>query len=759
MKAAKPNRNLMNNLTKVALIISTIVLVIYLFTIVMSSEAYFRESAEKNALLSFESDVAFATGLADVHYNNLYEIAAKVEYAQSPGEVEDIIASYIGSAQFGDLRYYSQGQAYSADGVPVNVEMSADAEIRALSQSMTEGCIGAYTDVMYKVECMAFFVPVRGSAYVDGILSIVPARNIIELDGGLQDKASVMVLIDESGRIFSDAISEGVELTVGNSFYDFLDNLTSNKDDTNKLTSAIIANEGKGVFSISFGSVEHTVAYSPMERLGNHYWLVTMCESDGLIAPELTYVRHIVNLLFISIIALAVGFIFALLYHKQSKQALAAATLIDPTLDCPNAEQFRRDVQELAISSKRKYSISVFSISNIRYVEEKLGEKDTSELLRFIGKTFEKFSGEGESYAYLGDGRFAILMLNPTPQSGKSKIHLLKTVSNRHELLVSRAIRIRYDVGVYRIWENPGRSAQQMIDCAVMAADANANDVNKPYNLFTEEVNNEIVSNERIEAIMESALKNREFRVFMQPKYNVAHDRIDSAEALVRWFDPRKGDYMFPGEFIPLFETNGFIAKLDHFVYIEVLEYISHAVERGEPIVPISVNVSRVTAIQPDFINFYIGNKTKYRVPDGFITLELTESFAMEDYDKMQGVIDQLHAAGIKCSIDDFGSGYSSFNTLKRMTMDELKLDATFTRRGTNQENDDLLLRTMIGLAKSLGMKVVQEGVETKEVFDKVVAMGCDVIQGYYYAKAISLEEFKIFVGSNTSIKYKSKVK
>ena len=758
MKEKQIKHNPLENLSKGVLIVATIVLVVYLLTIVMSSVTYFRESAEKNALLSFEKDLEYASKLAEVHYQNLYEVAAKVEYAKSAKEVENIISGYIGSAQFGNLRYYSQGQSYDASGAQVDMEMSADEEIRFLSQSMTEGCIGAYTDTVFKVQCMAFFVPVRGSAYVDGILSIVPAHNIIELKDGLQENAELMVLIDAGGRIFSDAVSDGIELTVGNNFYDFIDGLTSNKEDANKLNTEVSL-ERKGVLSISFGSTEYTLAYAPVETLGNHYSLVTMSVSDGLVAPELTYVRHIVNLLFISIVALAVGFIFALLYHKQSKQALAAATLIDPNLDCPNMEQFRRDVQEFATASKRKYSISVFSITNIRFVEEQLGEKDMTELLRFIAKTFEKFSGEGESYAYLGDGRFAMLLLNPTPQSGMAKTHLLKTVSNRHELLISRGIKLRYNVGVYRIWENRGRSAQQMIECAITAAEATGNNVNKPYNLFTEEVNNEIVRNERIEAIMESALKNREFRVFVQPKYSVANDRIDSVEALVRWFDPRKGDYLFPGEFIPLFETNGFITKLDHFVYIEMLEFISHAVERGEPVVPVSVNVSRVTATQEDFINYYISNKKKYHIPDGFITLELTESFAMEDYDKMQSIIDQLHSAGMQCSIDDFGSGYSSFSTLKRMTMVELKLDAVFTRRSRNPENDDLLLSTMIGLAKSLGMKVVQEGVETQEVFDKVVSMGCDVIQGYYYAKAISLEEFKIFVNSNTSIKYKSKVK
>ena len=258
---------------------------------------------------------------------------------------------------------------------------------------------------------------------------------------------------------------------------------------------------------------------------------------------------------------------------------------------------------------------------------------------------------------------------------------------------------------------------------------------------------------------MESALENREFRLFLQPKYDVRHDTIDSAEALVRWFDTEKGDYKFPCEFIPLFETNGFIVKLDHFVYIEVLEYLSRASERGEKVVPIAVNVSRVTATSPDFINFYVGNKKKYGIPDNFVTLELTESFAMEDYDKISTIISALHNSGMRCSIDDFGSGYSSFSILKQINVDELKLDSVFMKRGIDVKRDDKLLATIIDLAKSMGMSVVQEGVETKEMFDKVVAMGCNVIQGYYYAKAISLEEFKIFIKTNTSIKYKALVK
>jgi EAL domain-containing protein (putative c-di-GMP-specific phosphodiesterase class I) len=401
----------------------------------------------------------------------------------------------------------------------------------------------------------------------------------------------------------------------------------------------------------------------------------------------------------------------------------------------------------------------VFSIHNYLYINEEIGEDKSIELLSFIAKLFASLLSDDECYGFLGDGTFAMLVNNVSAHSVRDRIYLVERVSRRNDILLSRKIKLSFDVGVYNIFENRNRTVYQMIECASTAAEHNSDKSGQLFSVYTEEISQDIARNERIELMMENALDNRDFRVFVQPKYNVSADKIDSVEALVRWFDPSRGEYMFPGEFIPLFETNGFITKLDHFVYTEVLEFISKAAEHGDKVVPVAVNVSRVTAGNEDFLNFYIGNKKKYRIPDGFITIEFTESFAMEDYDKIAHVIEELHKNGIRCSIDDFGSGYSSFNILKRIHVDELKLDAVFAAPSGNVQRDDKILSTMIDLAKSMNMVVVQEGVETENMFNKVVSMGVDVVQGYYYAKAISLEEFKIFVNSNTSIKYKSKVK
>ena len=243
---------------------------------------------------------------------------------------------------------------------------------------------------------------------------------------------------------------------------------------------------------------------------------------------------------------------------------------------------------------------------------------------------------------------------------------------------------------------------------------------------------------------MEKALENREFKVFYQPKYNIDSDRPDGCEALVRWYNSERDEYMQPGVFLPLFEANRFIIKLDHYVYERVCEYMVEAVQNGQDLYPVSVNVSRITAFEPDFLNFYVSVKKKYNVADGFIMIEFTESFANEDYDTLREMVSVLHKNGFKCSIDDFGSGYSSYNILKALPMDEIKLDRFFIMKGISQDRDYKVLSSIISLAKSLNMKVTQEGVETGE------QLSCNVIQGYYYSKPLVQYDYISFLSQKS---------
>ena len=610
------------------------------------------------------------------------------------------------------------------------------------------------------VDCIAFFVPIRGSAVVDGILSIVPAKNIIRTSDVINEKASVVAVVREDGKVLTSISSESFKESVGADLFNFLDKFTANDKETVDTVRNTLKKDQLSICHIETNGIQYTVVAEPIEVFDGHLSLLSISPTDGLIVTEVAYIRHITNILVISMGAMIVGLVYAYLFKKKTREAVSTANITDAVLECSNTEGFRRNAMNLVFSrTNRYYAVGVFNIRRFRFLEDKLGPEGTTDVLKFISYVFDTFCGEQEAYGYAGDGRFLILTDFTSQAAIRDKIILLENMINKYEVLQQHQIRIKFAVGLCVAFEGKRKTIPEMIDCASTVAERASNDVKLPFLIYNETVREEINRDGQIEAQMESALENNEFRLFLQPKYNVAGDCIDSAEALTRWFDPKKGDYIYPAQFISLFEANGFIVKLDHFIYLEVLKYFEQARERGDKVVPISVNISRVTASASDFINFYVGNKRKYQIDGGLITLEFTESFAMDDSEKLAQIVDALHQEGIRCSIDDFGAGYSSFSILKGIRMDELKLDRLFLIPGSDASRDEKLLQTIVSLAQQMDMQLVQEGVETKAMFDRVVNMGIGVIQGYYYAKAIPLEEYKIFIKSNTAIKYKAAVK
>ena len=752
------SKKFMKHIGRISIIIALLFLTCYLITIVSASSSFYADSAEKNAKIYFDKDMKAASELVKVHYDRLYAIVDRVEYSQSKEDVDEIISSYIGSEEFGDLRYYSNGVAYSPSGEVVDKEISAHEMILELSQRNEAGCTDVYNDERVQIDCIAFFVPVRGSEYIDGLLSIVPADEIISVGDVLQEDTSMVAVVNSKGKMFAHIFAEGFTTNVGANIYDFLEDFTvNNKEMVDKVRAILIENDIETV-EIQSAGVRYTVVAEPIDAFDDHLHLITISKSDDLITTEMNFIRHIVNILLIAIVAFLVGLVFAFLFQKKAKEALNTANLKDATLECANIEGFRRNAMNLMHGSGRPYVVGVFCIRRFHFIEDRFGSEASFELLKFITHVLSSFCNKNETYGYAGDGKFLLLAEFPSENAFRDKLMIFENIVNKYDILVENQVKVKIAAGIC-LAAGKRRTVNEMVDCATIVCEDAKNDTTTPYVIFTETVRDKISRNEQIEARMDTALDNSEFRLFLQPKYNAEKDEIDSAEALVRWFDNRKGDYIYPAEFISLFETNGFIVKMDHYIYLEVLKYISEAIEKEDKIVPIAVNVSRVTASAPDFINFYVGNKKKYMIDDGLITLEFTETFAVEDYTKFAEIVHALHEGGIRCSIDDFGVGYSTFRVLKELDMDEIKLDRVFLDEGVDIERDDMIIKTLVELAHNLGMAVVQEGVENKSMLDRVTGMGIEVIQGYYYAKAIPLEEFKIFINSNTSIRYKSIVK
>ena len=246
-----------------------------------------------------------------------------------------------------------------------------------------------------------------------------------------------------------------------------------------------------------------------------------------------------------------------------------------------------------------------------------------------------------------------------------------------------------------------------------------------------------------VESHMNQALENGEFKMYLQPKFDLRTGRLSGAEALVRWIRG-DGKVIYPGQFIPIFESNGFCAVLDMYMTEQVCRLIRKWLDQGIRPIPVSVNHSKILFYETDYVGRMEKLIEKYETPARWITLEILEGLAMENIDKLNQVIASLKEIGFRISMDDFGSGYSSLNTLGKLDIDELKLDKGFMEGidGTDQQKQKIILEHIIMISSSLEISTVAEGIETKENEQMIQELGCDFGQGYYYCRPIPAEEF-----------------
>lgn len=310
-------------------------------------------------------------------------------------------------------------------------------------------------------------------------------------------------------------------------------------------------------------------------------------------------------------------------------------------------------------------------------------------------------------------------------------------------------------IGIYKIKND--ENILLAIDKAMTAHDEIIGDYNKKYNMYSEKTETVILEEQKIEEIMEEALENGEFKVFYQPKVDLKTNKITSCEALVRWF---RGDRVIsPNKFIPLFEKNRFIIKLDKYIFqkaCEDIQYINkllkekdclkncnHKNNSNEPFnnnyfITASINISKEHFAYDNFIQEYYDMIKRTNIPRELIELEITESASVYKGIDLKQITNDMKQKGFTIALDDFGTGYSSLNMLQDLNIDVLKIDKSFIDR-IDESN---LVKYIIDMAKDFNIKTVAEGVETKEQVDILKNMGCDMAQGYYYAKPLSRDDF-----------------
>lgn len=615
----------------------------------------------------------------------------------------------------------------------------------------------AYTPTYYDESMgentLALYCPVSLYDSVTGLVLYYPADKFFSLAEPLQ-KPLLYSIASRDGAILTMESDPELPTDVSHNLITYLYNISTSKPSVEALKEALESGQKNAVTKISIRGTSYICAFSYISDWGNRCYILNLYKESDLLKQE----HNLYGNLYASAILLAVFVVFLIvlffLSRKGGKEGDTDIESIDPTTGGNSADKFQLDATRLLDANQfTKFAVIYASIDNYDYLKENLTEEQHDSMLRFLSNIMEKSIILNESYGHISEDKFAMLMHYSEPSEVTRRIRILSNLANNYEDFKKLGHTLKLNIGIFMMARGNKIGLSNMLERAMIANQDNQKRSGEPYSIFDNKIQSTYLREAELESKQEYALQNHDFKLFFQPIYNVREDRIQSAEVLVRWYDSKTQKYISPADFVPLFEINGFVNKMDRFVFEEVCSFMNQASRRGDKLTHCNINVSHVTASQPDFVEFYAGKKREYGIPNGYLTLEFSESFAFKNYDAMKHAVIGLRNAGIGCTIDDFGSAFTSYHVLKELPMSELKLHRFFIWEKGDEQRDHRLLESTIALGKACDMMVIQGGVETREQLELVKSMGCDLIQGFYYAKPMLMSDFIDFVNRGTDLK------
>ena len=500
----------------------------------------------------------------------------------------------------------------------------------------------------------------------------------------------------------------------------------------NSLSNSIKNNKsGEEIIETIYGKY-----YMVYENIGENNWLLATFIPSREIAKESNQAlltTFILSILVILVIISICIYIIISNYKKQLK--LYEYAYIDPITKKGNIYYFRKKGQELLENFKTSnLYIAILDINKFKMINKLYGYKIGDEILYKIGEILEENLEKSSIISRYSNDYFSVLF-NCNNDLHKQLEEIIEKIENMQIKNVDYKLSV--NMGIYKV--NKDKSITDIMDKAIIAHNESKGNVYNKYYIYDEKIEKELEIENEIEQSMNEALKEKEFAIYYQPKINIQKNILYGAEALVRW--KHNGKNILPNEFIPIFEKNKFILKLDLYIFEQVCQDMKKWKEEYNKEFIIYINVSRQHFTEPNFLEKYVEITKKYGINPKNIDLEITESATIDSGINIIEMMKEIKKLGFLISIDDFGTGYSSLSMLQSMPIDILKIDKSFIDLiGKNRKN---VVDYILNIAKELELKIIAEGVETKEQRDYLLERKCDIIQGYYYSKPLCKEEFE----------------
>ncbi len=514
--------------------------------------------------------------------------------------------------------------------------------------------------------------------------------------------------------------------------YDPPNTSTSVSDDIRYGRENVVTFELDGNRSIS--------AYTPLAF--NNWSIMYVVPEDTVMqlansfSNQMTTITMLVTIAFLS-------FATYILYTKRkSLLAIEKTAYYDELTGIRNLSKFKIDVaQVLSQNPNKQYYMVKADVINFKAINELFSFETGNRVIITMAEAGKQASHPSFIQARVTSDEFMLF-------AEKVYFDNIGSILDRYtaifkEKLAETALNHRFEfrVGRYLI-EQDETDIDSMINKTNMAHSFAKVEGGACIWDYDERFKQQVLKNGEITNKMHSSLENGHFKAYLQPKNSVETGEVLGAEALVRWIEP-DGKVHFPGDFIPLFERNGFITKLDMYMLETVCKMLRRWQDEGKKCIPISVNFSRINLNDPNFVSKIKAIADKHGVPTKFIEVELTETSLSDDEKQLTTLLDSLKEAEFSVSIDDFGSGYSTLGMLKNFKVDTLKLDRSFFIDYRDDKRGNLVVEGIIKLARSLDMFTLAEGIEEKGQVEFLHSVGCDAAQGYYFAKPMPISDFE----------------
>lgn len=551
-------------------------------------------------------------------------------------------------------------------------------------------------------------------------------------------------LINNDGTVLIDSFDAIKENNVN--LYSFIINKHNATDDKsldkiNQIKDDI-ENKKNGTFDITFK--DNDTYFGHYENIGINDWYVINIVPATAMADELNHFIAItlgvciaVNLIIIVIC------VYIDISNQMKNRKLYKAAYVDSVTLLGNENYFKENSKIFLNSLKENKYIISLDVNKFKVFNSLYGYEFCNKLLNILGEKIKTGIPKNNITCRMHNDVFAILLeYDKDIEKVLEKLHNDTAVINVDNI----PIHLNISMGVYKL-KKSDTDINKVLDKAYIAREQIKGTYGEYYYMFDEALEKALIEDENLETSMESALKNKEFKVIYQPKFSTVDEKIAGAESLVRWY--KDGKVIMPNNFIPLFEKNKFILKLDLYIFEQVCKDLAEWKEKYNADLRVSVNVSKEHFTNENFIDEYVKIVEKYNVDRNNLELEITESATIDKNIDVVKIANKIKDCGFRISLDDFGTGYSSLAMLQELPIDVIKIDKVFVDKA-DYKSDKNIINYMVLIAKQLRTDIVVEGVETKEQADFIKALKCDMIQGYYYSKPIEKEAIEKYFTKET---------